>query len=147
MLTGLRRGDIFALRKSDYTAEGLLVTPSKTKDSTGVQLLFELTEELVEVIEEAIALPPRSREFIVGNRAGKPYTKNGFDSIWQRLMTAATDPKSEESVERFQFRDLRRKSASDEEDEQTAQQRLGHASVAITNRVYRVLPKKVKPLR
>ena len=147
ILTGLRRGDIFALRKTDYTADGLLVTPSKTKGSTGVQLLFELTDELVEVIEQAIALPPKSRPFIVGNRAGNQYTKDGFDSVWQRLMSKATDPDSDQSIERFQFRDLRRKSASDEEDEQIAQQRLGHASVAITNRVYRVLPKKVKPLR
>ncbi|MEL6368119.1 MAG: hypothetical protein AAFQ16_09210, partial [Pseudomonadota bacterium] len=59
VLTGLRRGDILSLRKTDYTANGLLVTPSKTKDSTAVQLLFELTDELVEVIEEAIALPPK----------------------------------------------------------------------------------------
>lgn len=147
VLTGLRRGDIFSLKKTDCSTEGLLVKPSKTKDSTGVQLLFELTDELVEAVDGAIALPPRSREFIVGNRKGEAFTKNGFDSVWQRLMRRATDPESESSIERFEFRDLRRKSASDEPDEQAAQQRLGHASVEITNRVYRVLPKRVKPLR
>ncbi len=123
------------------------MTPSKTKGSTGVQLVFELTHVLVEVIDGAIALPPASRDFIVGNRAGKLYTKNGFDSVWQRLMTDASNPEIGDSIERFQFRDLRRKSATDEEDEKVAQERLGHSSVEITKRVYRVRPKRVRPLR
>ena len=147
VLTGLRRGDIFRLKKADYLEEGLLSTPSKTSETTGVSLLFEPSDELVAVIERAIALPPRRREHIVGNRKGRPFTKNGFDSVWQRLMSKATDPESEGAIERFQFRDLRRKSATDEEDETVAQRRLGHASVEITNRVYRVRPRRVKPLR
>ncbi len=73
------------------------------------------------------------------------YTKNGFDSVWQRLMDKATV--DEGAIERFQFRDLRRKSASDEVDEKVAQMRLGHANVDITKRVYRVKPNKVRPLR
>ena len=64
-----------------------------------------------------------------------------------RLMKKATDPERDGYIERFQFRDLRRKSASDEVDEIVAQQRLGHANVGITNRVYRVKPRKVRPLR
>ncbi len=85
------------------------------------------------------------------------FRTSGFQRVWRSLEGVAMK-KTRHSNSRGrttlclsnnsrQFRDLRRKSASDEEDEQTAQQRLGHASVAITNRVYRVLPKKVKPLR
>ena len=147
VLTGLRRGDILGLRKSDYTEAGLYAAPSKTRGSSRIRLLFELTDELVAVLERAIALPPRNREYIVGNRKGNQFTNNGFDSVWQRLMSKATDPNSENPIERFQFRDLRRKSATDEEDETVAQRRLGHTSVEITNRVYRVKPRRVKPLR
>jgi hypothetical protein len=49
-------------------------------------------------------------------------------------------------TEPFQFRDLRGKSASDDVLE-VASQRLGHSDAAVTNRVYRCLPVKVRPLR
>ncbi len=143
LLTGLRRGDIFRLERRNQSDAGIEIRTSKT----GAALLFEWTPALRNVVKDALRLPPQVRAFIVCNRKGKPYTKNGFDSVWARLMQKATDPKREKQIERFQFRDLRRKSASDEVDAIVAQQRLGHASVAITNRVYRVKPKKVRPLR
>lgn len=147
VLTGLRRGDIFRLKQDGYDCDGLLVKPSKTSGSTGVTLLFEVTDELKSVIERAISIPPRKRPWIVCNRKAEAYTKNGFDSVWGRLMRKATDPKTSSPIEKFEFRDFRRKSASDEIDEVVAQQRLGHASVSITNRVYRVKPRRVQPLR
>lgn len=49
-------------------------------------------------------------------------------------------------AEPFQFRDLRAKSASDDVLE-AATERLGHSDAAITNRVYRRKPVKVRPLR
>ncbi len=143
LLTGLRRGDIFRLERSHQSDAGIEIRTSKT----GAALLFEWTPALRKVVKDALKLPPQVRAFIVCNRKGAPYTKNGFDAVWSRLMAKATDPKRDGHIERFQFRDLRRKSASDEVDEIVAQQRLGHASVAITNRVYRVKPKKVRPLR
>ena len=143
LLTGLRRGDVFRLTRANVTDAGLEVRTSKT----GAALLFEWTPALKRVINDALKLQPRARQPIVCNRKGEPYTKNGFDSVWARLMARATDPQREGHIKRFQFLDLRRKSASDEVDEIVAQQRLGHASVAITNRVYRVKPKKVRPLR
>jgi integrase len=53
----------------------------------------------------------------------------------------------EGGIERFQFRDLRRKSASDEVDAKAAQTRLGHSNQRITNKVYRVKPDRVRPLK
>jgi len=47
------------------------------------------------------------------------YTKNGFASVWQRLLDKATS--GDGSIERVQFRNLRRKTASDEVDEKVAQ--------------------------
>ncbi len=147
VLTGLRRADIFGLNKSDYSADGLYCEPGKNQHNTRVRLLFEPTEELVRVLENAVRLGPRTRITIVGNRMGKAYTKNGFDSVWSNLMDKATDITKSNHIDRFQFRDLRRKNASDEIDEFLAQKRLGHASVEITNRVYRVKPRLVRPLR
>jgi integrase len=48
--------------------------------------------------------------------------------------------------ERFQFRDLRAKSASDDT-AQPASKRLGHADPKITERVYRRKTERAKPLR
>lgn len=141
LLTGLRRGDVFRLTRANVTDTGLEVHTSKT----GAALLFEWTPALRQVIKDALKLPPQVRQYVVCNRKGQPFTKNGFDSVWSRLMAKATS--GENAIERFQFRDLRRKSASDEVDELVAQRRLGHASLEITNRVYRVKPKKVRPLR
>jgi hypothetical protein len=50
------------------------------------------------------------------------------------------------AIERFQFKDLRAKSSSDD-DLQSATARLGHADTAITKKHYRRLPERVKPLR
>ena len=145
LLTGLRRKDLFRLHRSGMSDDGLALMPSKTKHTSRVNLLFEWTPALRSVVKRALSLSPQLRPWIVCNRKGQQYTKNGFDSVWNRLMAKATA--GEDAIERFQFLDLRRKSASDEVDELVAQQRLGHASVEITNRVYRVKPKKVRPLR
>lgn len=145
LLTGLRRGDVLALTRDCLTDDGILYQPSKTEDSSGVTLLFEWTDELRAVINRALSLSPQVRRHIVCNRKGKQYTKNGFDSVWNRLMAKATT--GPDAIERFEFRDLRRKSATDEVDELVASQRLGHSSTEITNRVYRVAPRKVQPLR
>lgn len=140
LLTGLRRSDIFKLRRENLLDAGIEVQTSKT----GAKLLFQWTPALRQVVKKALALKPIFRHWIVCNRKGEQYTKDGFDSVWNRLMAKAVE---RGKIERFQFRDLRRKSASDEADEKTAQERLGHTSAEITNRVYRVKPKKVKPLR
>lgn len=144
MLTALRRGDIFKLERRHITDDGLCMKPGKTEKTTGVELIFEWTPTLRSVIKQAVSIKPQVRQHLVCNRKGKMYTKNGFDSVWKRLMDKATT--GEGAIERFQFLDLRRKSASDEVDEKVAQMRLGHASPEITARVYRVKPKRVKPL-
>ena len=143
LLTGLRRGDLLALERRHMTEDGLEVRTSKT----GAALLFTWTPALRQVVDDALRQPPQVRQHILCNGKGRPYTRNGFDSVWQRLMDRATDPDLEGRIERFQFRDLRRKSATDEPDELVASQRLGHTSTAITARVYRVGAKPVRPLR
>ena len=70
------------------------------------------------------------------------YTGDGFHSIWHNWMVKALD--KELLSERFQERDIRKKTASDVELEH-AQLLLGHESVKTTIRNYRLLPIKVKP--
>ena len=146
MLTGLRRGDILGLTRANMTDAGLLVKPGKTRHSSGVELLFEWSPALRDVLRRALAERPQVRQAIIcvtrGANVGRAYTGSGFDKAWQRLMRRYVAA----GGEAFQFRDLRRKSASDEVDAATASARLGHSSQAITDRVYRVKPKKVRPL-
>lgn len=139
-LTGLRRGDILALTRDNLTDDGLLVMTSKT----GAGLLFEYTDGLRETIKAAQALKPQvPGHHLVRNRSGKSYSKSGFSANWQRLMRKAVDG----GVERFQFRDLRAKNASDSDSIQEASDRLGHASTDITKRVYYRKAMPVKPIK
>ena len=142
-LTGLRRCDVLALERGNIEADVLRCRPSKTEHSTAVELEFELTAELRAVIGAALALEPRVRRAIICNGQGRAYTASGFSSVWQRVMRKA----EKAGIERFQFRDIRTKSASDERDAATASERLGHADQSITNRVYRALPRRVRPLK
>lgn len=142
LITGLRRGDILALTRDNITDEGILVQPSKTKHSSGVALLIEWSDELHALVNRAKRLEPRVRQHLICTMQGKPYGKTAFDSLWQRTMRKAT----EKGIERFQFRDLRAKSASDDS-LINASDRLGHSSTEITQRVYMRTPRKVKPLR
>lgn len=143
MLTGLRRGDILGLERADITDDGLRVRPGKTRKSSNVELLFEWSPDLSRVIRETLARPPQVRQAIISGSNGKPVPASTFGNAWARLMRDL----EANGIERFQFRDLRRKSASDEVDADTASARLGHSSRAITDRVYRVKPRKVRPLK
>lgn len=132
--TGLRLGDLIALRWGDWKEDGLHVRTGKT----GRYLLFAPTPELAEILQGAKAL---SRT-VFGNtpilpaQGGTRYSASGFKSGWQRLMRKV------EGIERFHFHDLRAVAASRSE---TPQELLGHDDPRTTNRVYRRGPRTVKP--
>ena len=140
LLTGLRQGDLLALTRDHLTKGGLLVKSQKT----GKALLFDYTEELLEVLNTAKKLPPQlPGYYLIRNRGGKQYTASGFKANWQRLMRKA----QKNGIEKFTFHDIRAKSASDSASLQEASERLGHTSMAITDRVYMRVPHRVKPLK
>lgn len=153
LLTGLRRGDILALTRENLRKDGLFVKPSKTsrrserrkKNGKAKSLLFEYTPELKHVLQGALAMPPQvgPGNFILRTRNGTGYTARGFSAIWQRLMAKAVT----QGVERFTFKDIRAKNASDSESLQEASDRLGHASIETTKRHYKRNETKVRPLR
>ncbi len=140
LLTGLRREDILKLDRDCVTEEGLLVHTSKTDKA----LLFSWSEELREVIDRALAMPPRVRRVIVCNRQGTGYTPDGFSTIWRRARERAL--KHGKLLEAYRFNDIRAKSASDDADTDRASRRLGHTSRQTTERYYIRTPKRVDPL-
>ena len=152
LMTGLRRGDILALRLSSLRDDGIHVQPSKTRKSSGRRLIIEWTDDLRQVVDEILRIPPRriGDAPLFVTREGKPYIDengrcNAFDSLWQRFMARLL---AETRVtERFQERDLRAKVASDSDTLVEASERLGHADTAITQRVYRRKPVRVRPLK
>lgn len=66
-----------------------------------------------------------------------------WDSLWQRFMTKVLA--NTKVKERFTERDLRAKCASDAPSLERARQLLAHADAALTRRVYRRKPERVKP--
>jgi len=140
VLTGLRRGDLLSLTLTNLTDEGILIQTSKTAKS----LLIEWSDELTKAVNKAKRIEPRVRSALICTRQGKPYTGDGFDTVWQRTMERAL--KSGALPERFRFNDLRAKSASDDT-LAAATERLGHYDMRTTQRFYRRKPARVRPLR
>ena len=142
VLTGLRPGDLLSLTRANITDDGIRIFTRKT----GRDLIIAWSDELRQVVQQALSLQPRFRQPLICTRQGKAYSVDGFTSIWRRkIKNALTDPENR-LEEAFQFRDLRAKSASDDTSE-AATARLGHTNAAITERVYRRKPTMVRPLR
>ena len=144
LLTGLRRGDMLRIRTSDLKLDGIHVQTSKT----GKKLIIEWTDELEIAINTALSARPKDiAPWVFCTRQGKCYVKedgsaNAFDSLWQRFMfkvIASTKVKN-----RFQEKDLRKKTASDME-LNLASKLLGHTKIETTARHYRLTGEKVSP--
>jgi integrase len=145
LLTGLRQGDILSLERRHLTDQGIDIQTSKT----GRKLVIEWNEELRATTNAILREQPQFRRALICRRDGKAMTSSGFQTLWQRLMAAATKkPEDGEPLlaERFTFHDLRAKNLSDEPTLQGAADRAGHADPRITQRVYRRLPQLVKAL-
>lgn len=139
LLCGMDRSTILALERRNITSEGLEFTRRKT----GERQLIRWNDDLRETIDAILREPPRLRAALICTRNGRPYTADGFKSLWHRTMQAAV----ERGIERFHFHDLRAKSASDADSDQSAADRLGHQSPALTRRVYRRLPRLAEPAK
>lgn len=149
MLTGLRKGDILRLTKTDCQDDGIHVQPSKTRKSTGKRLIYEWTPELRAAIDEAVAVRPALSPFLFSNKFGRPLfeeekgTTKGFDTIWHSFMGRLL--KESKVKERFTEHDLRAKVGSDAESLERARQLLAHSDSRMTERVYRRKPERIKP--
>ncbi len=140
MLTGLRQGQMRALRVSDWRNDELWGPRAKG----GRTLVFSgrgLAEAIAEVMRTHHGETPRSI-YLFCTRQGTQYTADGFRAIWQRAMRKHVDS----GWERFTEHDLRAKVASDSESLLLAQARMGHQTPNTTSRVYRRGPQVVAVL-
>jgi hypothetical protein len=138
VMIGQRRADLLKLRWTDVRPDGIYVNQGKT----GAELLIEHSANLDALLARSKAMTPHIPcEFLLRRPNGRPFSKSGFSSNWQRLMTKHTDA----GGEKFTFHDLRSVSADGAATDAEAQARLGHASVETTKRFYRRGVTKAKP--
>ena len=133
-LTGLRRGDLLALRVMDGGDAGIGVRIGKT----GVVRVIEWTDALRAAWRTCTAGRIGAAPVVAGRR-GQPYTAVAFRQAWERLRLRAGLPD-------VRFHDLRRKTGSDLPLEHAAQL-LAHADSKITARHYHAKPVSVRPVR
>jgi len=141
LLTGMSQIDILSLELRQDLASGILFDRRKT----GKVQLIEWNDELRMTVEVAQRETPRVRRSLICSRSGKPYTSQGFQVAWQRLMAKALD--TGVLAERFTFHDLRAKNLSDATSLEEAQKRGGHADSKVTERHYRRLPMRAPALK
>lgn len=149
MLTGLRQRDLLLMTVSQISDDGIYVKPSKTKNSTQVKRIYDMTPRLREVLDECTAVRPALSPYLFCNRYGQCLvdeetgTAKGFSDIWQNCMTRLL--KETKVTERFTEHDLRAKVGSDAESLARAQELLAHADSKMTEKFYRRKPQRVAP--
>lgn len=79
-LTGLRRGDLIALRKSQVTDDGLKVRESKR----GKRVIITWSPTLRALVDDALERWPDS-EYLLNNTRGKPWKRYACNSALRRL--------------------------------------------------------------
>lgn len=136
-ITGLRQGDILRIRRNDFSEDGLTVQTRKT----GKAMVFGWSEGLKLAVTVAVG----AREFVpmvlLATEEGRPYTGDGFRTLWQRAITRALE--AGDLKERYTFNDLRAKAGSESRDWRL----LGHLDQRTFERVYNRLPRRVQPTR
>lgn len=135
---GQRRGDLLTLKHSDIDDEWLHVEQSKS----GAKVDLQRSVAMMAIVARLKAFKPDiPNEHLIRKRNGKPYTEDGFSSIWQRLQRKYAAA----GGQRFTFHDLRSVSADGAATAEEARDRLGHADVATTKRYYLRGAVKAKP--
>lgn len=103
---------------------------SKTQTRTS----FEITDNFKELIDKIISLPNYKKGTTLFRcYSGKPCASREVSSIWQRFMAKLIE--QELISERFTFRDIRRKSATDADDahgREYTRKLLAHSSQVMT---------------
>lgn len=147
-LTGLRIGDILSVEKSEITKDGLKIILNKTSRSSQMKILMEWSQKLKECVENLLTIKyGKSGKYLVTNRSGKPYTYNGFSTLWQRFITEKVLEKGILSADRrFTFNDIRAKTGTDLDDIYKSSKMLGHTTEYTTRRHYIRNYIRVQPL-
>jgi integrase len=125
-LTAMRKSDLLAIRINDIKPDGLYVRPSKTMDSSGTSMVFNMTPKLKAAVLKAMRKDAIGHLFT--NTQGNPYTISGFNSVWRRL-------KIKTGIIDIHFHDIRAKALTDakrQSGSDYAQELGNHASIQTT---------------
>lgn len=141
LMTGLRQKDLLELAPIALSAAEFKLEVSKSRRwdrkaraRVGREETYDVTEELRGVLQAVYALPrPQSTEALFCTRAGRPYSSEGFRSVWVDGMTRAVARAGVAGVtlEPFHEHDLRATTAT--ADEANAQRRLQHRDRTTTD--------------
>lgn len=134
-LTGIRQGDILAMRLTAATADGIDYIDSKT----GKRHLIAWSPELRGIWKAAAGMRVGNVPLFLA-RDGAAYTSSGFKASWRRVKLRA-------GLGDIKFHDLRRKSGSDADDDAHAQALLGHSDAKVTRKHYRAKLTAVQPIK
>lgn len=153
LITGLRTQDLLTLKVSQFTEEGITVTPLKTKSRTGKTITIEWTPALRQAIKYALEVRLVDiSSYVFCKRNGEAYYNiekkdpaSGWKSCFRRYM--ARTIRETKLEERFTDHDLRAKCASDMNSDESAMKLLAHANIETTKRIYRRAPVKVTPAK
>lgn len=136
-LTGMRQGDILALRWSDTAQDGIFNHASKNNR----KLIYRMNDSLAFTLKEARGLLDGAiSHYVIPSRKGGRFTSSGFQTGWQRLMRIS----QAKGIERFTFHDIRALAAGMQDTIKSAAALLGNSEAA-TSRHYRRKPQIVEP--
>jgi integrase len=125
-LTGQRQEDVLSIRVTDLRPTGIYVKQRKT----GNELIVGWTPLLRDLVDRLRAAPRAvGSVWLLADAKGQRYTLSAIRTAWGRVMLAFP-------FERFQFRDIRKKSANDHE----TGRHLGHREKGTLAQVYRLKP-------
>lgn len=152
-LTVSRPTEMRELRRQAVGEHGITVPIGKRKrGQMAREKLVEYSPELRAVITEALSLQRLASLYVFGNTSGQPYTRSGWTTNWNRLMTycEAEAKKREIAFERFTLADMRPTATTDRMDEgdDRIMDATGHADDRMVRQVYdRRRQRKVRATR
>ncbi|MBF8177209.1 tyrosine-type recombinase/integrase [Herminiimonas contaminans] len=132
--------DVRTLKEQQIDGDYIRFKPSKTMKSSGKTVDIFITPQIAEVLDRAREIKkeykvkgqPLITPYLFPTRDGKPYTKSGLFSMWDRARDRIGIDKDSSPDERIQFRDLRALGATDAakagENMKAIQTRLAHTS-------------------
>ena len=132
-LCATRQADVLALTYAQLTEEGVYIKQSKT----GVAQIKAWTERLRAAINLSDSLPLNSgisSIYVLHQSRGSGYTRDGFNSRWQKAKEPATE-KFPHLNFNFTFHDLKAKGISDLDGSLSEKQKIsGHKKITQTAR-------------
>ena len=129
LLTGQRPADVFKMQWSDISDGVLNIKQNKTDAVVRIAIEGQLADVL-----KAIRSRPVISRYIVSSGGSRPLSLTTFKRAFADARDKAEIEAQETGVtfQRWQFRDLRAKAATDSETQSDAQKLLGHKNEATT---------------